>query len=76
MIEPQKPQLPQCVQTSVMVISDFQKYNFHNTGTPQEMIDEDNFWNPKTKEDAIGGCIVSVIYSLIVFLISYFIWQI
>lgn len=61
-------------QASVMVSADFQKYNFHNTGTPQEMIDEDNYFNHKTKEDEIGGCITSIVYVLIVFLIAYFTW--
>lgn len=71
---PKKTQTKQSCKTGVMVSADFQKYNFHNTGTPQEMIDEDNYWNPKTKEDKIGGCIVSIVYVLIVFLIAYFIW--
>lgn len=69
-----EPKNQQSCQTSVMVSADFKKYNFHNTGTPQEMIDEDNYFNPKTKEDEIGGCIASIIYILIVSIIAYFIW--
>jgi len=38
------------------------------------MIDEDNYFNPKTKEDKIVGFIASIIYLLIVFIIAYFIW--
>lgn len=67
-------QTKQSCKAGVMVSADFKKYNFHNTGTPQEMIDEDNYWNHKTKEDEIGSCIVSIVYILIVFLITYFIW--
>ena len=67
-------QAKQSCKTGVMVSADFQKYNFHNTGTPKEMINEDDYWNPKTKEDEIGGYIVSIVCVLIVFLIAYFIW--
>jgi hypothetical protein len=69
-----KSQTKQSCKTGVMVSADFQKYNFYNTGTPQEMIDEDNYFNPKTKEDEIVGFIASIIYLLIVFIIAYFIW--
>jgi hypothetical protein len=48
------------------------KYNFHNTGTPQEMIDEENYFNPQTEDEKLGSCIVSIIYVLVVFLIAYF----
>jgi len=45
-----------------------------NFGTPQEMIDEDNYYNPQTEVEKNFGCLVSIIYVLIVFLIAYFIW--
>jgi len=56
-------------QTSVMVSADFQKYNFHNTGTPQEMIDEDNYWNPQTEQEKNFGCLVSILFFIVVVLI-------
>ena len=71
-----KPETQSC-QTSVMVSADsleFKKYSFHNTGTAQETIDEDNYWNPQTEDEKLGGCIVSIIYVLIVFLIAYLVW--
>ncbi len=69
-----KSQTKQSCKTGVMVSSDFKKYNFHNTGTPQEMIDEDNYWDPQTEEEKTFGCFVSIIYVLIVFLIAFLIW--
>jgi hypothetical protein len=69
-----KSQTKQSCKNGVMVSADFQKYNFHNTGTPQEMIDEDNYFNAQMEEEKLGGCIVSIIYVLIFFLIAYLVW--
>lgn len=52
-----------------MEIKEDGKYNFHNTGTPQEMIDEDNYFNPQTEEDKNFGCLASILYFLVVVLL-------
>lgn len=54
---------------NLLLINNHQRYNYHSFGTAQESIDEDNYWNPKTKEDKIGGCIVSVLFFISVILI-------
>jgi len=45
-----------------------------NFGTPQEMIDEENSFNPKTENEKIGGCVAVIFFVLIVFLIIYMLW--
>jgi len=45
-----------------------------NYGTPQEMIDEEESFNPKTDDEKLGGCFVSIIFVLVIFIIAYFIW--
>jgi hypothetical protein len=58
----------------LLLITNHKKYNFYNTGTAQECIDEDNYWNPRTEEEKEFGCIVSLVFAAIVFIIIYFIW--
>jgi len=45
-----------------------------NYGTPQEMIDEENDFNPKSENERLRGCICTVFFILIVFLITYILW--
>jgi len=45
-----------------------------NYGTPQEMIDEEESFNPKTDDEKNGSCFVSIIFVLVIFIIVYFIW--
>lgn len=40
-----------------------------NFGTPQEMYDEENETNPQSTKDKNFGCLVSVIYFIVVVLI-------
>jgi hypothetical protein len=33
-----------------------------NFGTPQEIIDEENSFNPKTENEKIGGCVATIFF--------------
>lgn len=48
------------------------KFKFKNFGTPQEIIDEDEYFNPQTKEEKIFGCLIGIIYFIVVVLIFNF----
>jgi len=50
-------------------MKDFDKYKFKNSGTPQEMIDEENYFNPQTEVEKNFGCLLSILYVIIVVLI-------
>lgn len=43
----------------------------HNTGTPQEMIDEERDFIPESDGEKLLGCIFYLIYLLILVLIFY-----
>jgi len=47
-------------------------FKFKNFGTPQEMIDEDEYFNSQTKEEKIFGCLIGIIYFIVVILIFKF----
>lgn len=40
--------------------------------TPQEAYDEDKRLNPTTKKDDVFGCLMTILYLGIIFLIFYF----
>lgn len=42
-------------------------------GTPQEVIDEENDFKPKTDDERLGTCIVSFFFIIFVFFIIYMI---
>ena len=54
---------------SLLIITNHQKYNFHNIETPQEMYDEDKQWNPKEPKDDFYGCIIEIIFVVAIILI-------
>lgn len=39
------------IVNNLLSIQNNQMYNYHSFGTPQESIDEERYWNPKTKDD-------------------------
>jgi hypothetical protein len=54
---------------NLLIVKKNQKYNFYNTGTPQEMIEEENYFNPKNdkekKDEILSICIL--ILAIIIF---------
>ena len=54
---------------NLLLNTNHKRYNFYNTGTPQEMIDEDNYWNPQTKQEKNFGCLFLILFFIVVALI-------
>jgi hypothetical protein len=64
----------QKVVDNLLLIGNHQKYNFHNTGTAQECYDEENYFNPQCDYENRCGCVISIFYFLICFLIFKYLW--
>jgi len=59
---------------NLLSVQNNQRYNHHSFGTPQESIDEERYWNPKTKdEEEVETGIFLFVITLIIIVI---IWKI
>lgn len=58
----------------LLIISNHKKYNFHSTGTPQESIDEERYWNTKTKDEEYVE--TGIFLFIIILIIIAVVWKI
>lgn len=60
---------------NLLILTNQQRYNYHSFGTAQESIDEEEYWNPKTKdeEDVETGIFLFIIILIIIIAI---VWKI
>lgn len=58
----------------LLLIANNQKYNYHTFGTAQESIDEQRYWNPKTKDEE--NVEIGIFLFIIILIIICIVWKV